>query len=291
MTMSKSNNCVSKGFAVIVSAVLLVASCAFSAWIVSGPDPTQTAADNAKQAITKYADSTVRLNADYTDNIFKKAQSASMMFTGKNDDGQLEQIASAVGAETVFVTNEKGKIIEVYPSDSKEKGKTIKGDKELGQFNRLLRGISVKSISDPVKNEDDTYSVKAGVMRSDAEGVVIVGITDESYAEAAGVNTADLCGANTAVEKDGAIISTNISGASDKSSIKDLTGSDSDSGKMTADGKDYNYRVVKAEDYTVLAATPSQGFIMDNKLVSVIVVNVVLILIGACLFVVGSKKK
>lgn len=289
--MSKSSNYVSKGFAVIVSAVLLVASCAFSAWVVSGPDATQTAVENAEKAVTKHVDSTVRLKADYTDNIFKKAQSASMMFTGKNDEGQLEQIASAVGAESVFVTNDKGKITEVFPADSKEKGKALKGDKELGQFNRLIRGISVKSISDPVKNSDGTYSVKAAVMRTDEPGVVIIGVTDESFAEADGVNVASTCGSNTVVEKDGAIISTNLPGAEEKASVKELTGSDEGSGKLTVGGKDYNYRTAKVENYTVLAAAPSQGFIMDNKLVSVIVVNVVLILIGACLFVVGSKKK
>lgn len=286
MSNTNSKKSVGAAFAAVVTALLLAASCV-TACIVSGSGSGDSAAkaalEDAKKSVTNYIDDSARIEADFADNLLKKVSSAAMMYQGKNDDGQLEKISSAVGADFIVITDGKGKAQQAYP-DEKMVGKSLK-DNKLSAFGKITKGIVDKMMSDPEKT-DDGYKVNAGTRRQDGDGLVIIGVTDDSYAEVMGEKIADTCAGNVVIERDGKILSTNFAPAQECESIADFE----KKGK-TFDGKTYDTAKGEVEEYTVLAATAQTGG-NSSAPVIIIIANAVLILIGVCLyFVVGAKKK
>ena len=212
MSETKTKKSVGVSFAAIITALLLIISCIAACVVInSGGSPAANAAsaalDDATKSVTNFVDDSVRLEADYYDNIFKKVNTAVVMYQGKNDNGELEKICSAAGADLILITDAKGKITQAYP-DEKIVGKTLKENK-MNAFGKITKGIVDKITTDPEKT-DEGYKINVGIRRQDSDGVLVLGVTDDSYAAVAGETLADSCGNNTVVEKDGKIISTNF---------------------------------------------------------------------------------
>ncbi len=292
MSETKTKKSIGVSFAAIITAVLLIISCVTACVAInSGGSAAANAAsaalDDAKKAVTDFVDDSVRLEADYYDNLFKKVNTAVVMYQGKNDNGQLENICSAVGADFILITDAKGKITQAYP-DEKLVGKTLKENK-MNAFGKITKGIVDKITTDPEKT-DDGYKINVGMRRQDSDGVLVLGITDDSYAVVAGENLADSCGKNTIVEKEGKIISTNFAPAGGCESIEAFEKKAKEAG-YTFDGKHYETKKGDAEDYTVMVAAADTGSNNTTSIIIIVVTNAVLILIGVCLYLVGSKKK
>ena len=292
MSETKTKKSVGVSFAAIITALLLIISCIAACVVInSGGSPAANAAsaalDDAKKSVTNFVDDSVRLEADYYDNIFKKVNTAVVMYQGKNDNGELEKICSAAGADLILITDAKGKITQAYP-DEKLVGKTLKENK-MNAFGKITKGIVDKITTDPEKT-DEGYKINVGIRRQDSDGVLVLGVTDDSYAVVAGETLADSCGNNTVVEKDGKIISTNFAPANGCESIEAFEKKAKEAGN-TFDGKHYEIKKGDAEDYTVMVAAADTGSSNTTSVIIIVVTNVVLILIGVCLYLVGSKKK
>ncbi|HCA05477.1 MAG TPA: hypothetical protein DEO32_06240 [Ruminococcaceae bacterium] len=289
MSEAKTKKSVGVAFAAIVTALLLAASCV-TACIVSGSGSGDAAAKaslaNAEKTVQKFIDDSARIESDFTDNLLKKGSSAVIMYQGKNDDGQLEKIANAAGADFIVITDIKGKAVQAYP-DEKMVGKTLK-ENNLSAFGKITKSIVDKMISDPVKT-DDGYKVNVGVRRQDADGVLILGFTDDSYAEVMGENLAEKCGNNVVICQGKELISTTFEPAKDCESAEAFEKKAKDAGN-TFDGKKYDIAKGSVEDYTIFAATAQAG-VNGNAVLIIIIANAVFIIIGVCLYLVGSKKK
>ena len=110
MNGTKGKKSVGVAFAAVITALLLIVSCvaaciAVNAGSSGGTDTASAALEEAQKEVTKFADDSVRNEADFSDNLFKKGTSAAMMYQGKNNDGQLEKISAAVGADSIVVTD------------------------------------------------------------------------------------------------------------------------------------------------------------------------------------------
>ena len=116
-------------------------------------------------------------------------------------------------------------------------------------------------MTDPVYiAEDNTYSLLAGVKRTDGTGVVIIGLKTDEYADVNGDNLAEKCGNNMIILKDNAVVSSTVQGVvkSDAPDIINLTEDDlkKDSVSFTSDGKSYTAKVATEGDYTIICAEP-----------------------------------
>lgn len=292
MNGTKGKKSVGVAFAAVITALLLIVSCvaaciAVNAGSSGGTDTASAALEEAQKEVTKFADDSVRNEADFSDNLFKKGTSAAMMYQGKNNDGQLEKISAAVGADSIVVTDAKGKITESYPDD-KLKGKTLKENK-MGEFGKISKGIVDKMMSDPNKT-DDGYKVNVGIRRQDGDGLVVIGFTDDSYENVTGENLAASISKNVIIEKDGKILSTNFEPAKDSESIEAFEKKAKDAG-YTFDGKRYETKKGEADVYTVMVAVSEAANSNTTAIVIIVIANAALILIGVCLYLVSAKKK
>ena len=282
MNGTKGKKSVGVAFAAVITALLLIVSCvaaciAVNAGSSGGTDTASAALEEAQKEVTKFADDSVRNEADFSDNLFKKGTSAAMMYQGKNNDGQLEKISAAVGADSIVVTDAKGKITESYPDD-KLKGKTLKENK-MGEFGKISKGIV-----------DKIYKVNVGIRRQDGDGLVVIGFTDDSYENVTGENLAASISKNVIIEKDGKILSTNYEPAKDSESIEAFEKKAKDAG-YTFDGKRYETKKGEADVYTVMVAVSEAANSNTTAIVIIVIANAALILIGVCLYLVGAKKK
>ena len=253
MNGTKGKKSVGVAFAAVITALLLIVSCvaaciAVNAGSSGGTDTASAALEEAQKEVTKFA---------------------------------------AVGADSIVVTDAKGKITESYPDD-KLKGKTLKENK-MGEFGKISKGIVDKMMSDPNKT-DDGYKVNVGIRRQDGDGLVVIGFTDDSYENVTGENLAASISKNVIIEKDGKILSTNFEPAKDSESIEAFEKKAKDAG-YTFDGKRYETKKGEADVYTVMVAVSEAANSNTTAIVIIVIANAALILIGVCLYLVGAKKK
>lgn len=290
--MSKnSKKSIGFGFAAVVVALLMIASCVAGVIAVNsqagGSDAVDAAYDTASKAVTSFSDGSVRAEADFSENLFKKVSTAAMLYQGKNDEGQLESIATAAGADAIYITDAKGKITDAYPDDS-AKGKDLK-ENGMGVFKKITRGVVDKMMSDPEK-KDDSYVVNVAIRRQDGDGVLAITVTDDSYANVTGENLAKSCGSNVVIEKDGKILSTSFAPAEGKESLEALGVKGKGESTLSADGKTYSVKTGDVEDYTVMVAAEAKGG-SSMPMIIIIAANAALLVIGIIIFAVGAKKK
>ena len=290
--MSKdSKKSIGFGFAAIIVALLMIASCVAGVIAVNTQagvsNAVASAYDAASKTVTSFADSAVRADADFSENLFKKVSTAAMLYQGKNDEGQLESIATAVGADAIVITDAKGKITDAYPDDS-IKGKTLK-ENGMGSFMKITRGVVDKMMSDPEK-KDDSYVVNVAVRRQDSDGVLAITVTDDSYANVTGENLAKSCGSNVVIEKDGKILSTSFAPAEGKESLEAIGVKSKGESTLSADGKTYDVKTGEVDEYTVMVAAEAQGS-SSMPMIIIIAANAALLVIGIIILAVGAKKK
>ena len=162
----------------------------------------------AKGKINAYTSSLSAKTFAFSDEAYSKAAVAATLLNEKAGEEEMQATARNLQLDTIVIADEKGVITASYPDDLK--GKNIK-ETDYKAFNKVVKGISVKLMPDPVKAEgSDEYTVNAAVPRADGSGAVVIGFNSADYADITGENLADYCGVNTLIGKDDVVLSTSF---------------------------------------------------------------------------------
>ena len=215
--------------------------------------------DYSVSKVMNYSSSQARAVSDFADSAFCKANSVAMVINSKTDKEQFEEIARNFMVESITVTDGTGKITACYPEG--EEGKTLKETDDKKSFNRIIKGITVKSVTDPVPSEDgEGYYYMAGVGRVDTDegGIVVIGAKTYDYDKVTGENVAEKCGVNTIVLSEGAVLSSTMDKVERGAKAEDIGIKTDDIEKgefaLTVDGVTYNCKSKAADDFTVICA-------------------------------------
>ena len=162
-----------KLFASAAAAALLataLAGCGGAADTHKGLDASL---EHAKEAVKNYSSSLSSMTFEFSDDAYSKASVAATLLSEKNGDEDMQAAARNLKLDTIVIADEKGVVTASYPDDLK--GKNIK-ETDYKAFNKVVKGIAVKLMPDPVKVQDsDEYNVNAAVPRADGSGAVIIG--------------------------------------------------------------------------------------------------------------------
>lgn len=98
-------------------------------------------------------------------------------------------LAKNLGINSFVMTDVDGKIIA--SSDDKKVGTNFLDDETTKQFKANLKGMKVKSISEPtaVEGEDGVYNLMACVVRTEG-GIVIIDTNTSDYSSVIGADIA-----------------------------------------------------------------------------------------------------
>lgn len=231
---------------------------------------------------------------EFSNEIYQKAGVIGSVVTEKTTAEQLQFLANNLDIESVAVTDENGKIIASYPED--KNGTDFRDDKELAEFAKVYKGVSVKSYSTPVCIDEatGTYSVNASVVRSNGAGVVIISTTSTKYDDVLGKNVADGCNDNTIIAKGDDIVSSSFD--TDKSTLSELgITEDKLNGEIftiTSNEKEYMFKAQNVNDFTVLCAVSAQGNAQAMSVfVTTLIADGIALVVIAILFVILGKSK
>ncbi len=212
--------------------------------------------DYATKVIAKYNSDANSAQFEFSDEAFSKGNLAAMLFKPGMSAEDMQKIARNLFLKSFIITDEKGTAVACYPEGTVN-GR-VKDSQEYGSFHKVVKGVAEKLMDDPVLNDDGTYGIKAGVKRSDADGAVIVSYDSKDYADIAGDNLAEKCGANTFVIKDSKVLSSTLEGVEAGKSLEDIGLSTDDLSKDSFSFKvgDKTYTAVAAAkgDLTVVCA-------------------------------------
>ncbi len=214
--------------------------------------------DYAKSQVSSYSSMQSRYSAVFADEAFSKANATAMLLDGKTAQEDLEKAARYLFLDSITVCDETGKVVASYPEG--EAGKSIKEISDKAYFNRVVKGVVVKTMTDPVLQDDCTYTVMTGVTRADGSGAVVIGFTTDEYTKVNGADVAKSCGVNTVVLKDGAVISATLDGVKAGDVLDTLGVKTDDVTKGSFDMKvgdaSYSCKAATIDNYIVICAEP-----------------------------------
>ena len=192
------------------------------------------------------------------------------------------------------MTDADGKIIAA--SDETKVGTNFLDDEATKQFKPNLKGIKVKSISDPtaVEGEDGVYNLMACVARAEG-GIVIIDTNTSDYSAVIGADIANGCKGDTIIVKDGEVVSTNMNLGDKGLESAGITDEmiRSENFNVTIDGTTYSLSSMPSGEYTIISgqvATES-GFNMIYGDVIPCAAGVVMIIISVIILSLGTTKK
>ena len=214
--------------------------------------------DYAKAQVSDYSSQQSRYSAVFADEAFSRANAAAVMLDGKTAQEDLEKAARYLFLDSITVADENGKIVASFPEG--DAGKSIKQLEDMAYFNRVVKGVVVKTMTDPVLQDDGTYTVMSGVTRADGSGAVVIGFTTDEYSKVTGSDVAKTCGVNTVVLKDGAVISATLDGVK-AGDVLDTLGVKTDEVKkgsfdMKVGDASYTCKAAEIDNYIVICAEP-----------------------------------
>lgn len=244
--------------AVITTVVLVCVSVFCQVFASADTDNEKIYLDNAKSSVDDYTNSYNYNSFEFMDNLFAKANVIAASVTEKTTEDTAVSLVKNLGINSFVITDGEGKIIA--SSESDKVGKNMLDDDKTKQFKPNLKGIKVKSISDPeeIKDENGVYNLMACVAGNNG-GVVIIDTDTDEYAAVVGADIAKGCKGDTVIANDDEIISTNLK--TDAKTLKDLgiTESMIKSGSFTAeiDGTTYSFDSMQSGEYTIISGTSS----------------------------------
>ncbi len=212
----------------------------------------------AKSMVNKYTSSLSSKTFEFSDDAYSKASIAATLLSEKNGEEEMQAAARNLKLDTILIADEKGVVTASYPDDLK--GKNIK-ETDYKAFNKVVKGIAVKLMPDPVKIKDsDEYSVNAAVPRADGSGAVIIGYKSAAYADITGENITDYCGVNTIIGKDGTILSTSFNEMGTGNKLETVAATDANIAKesfeMQHGPNHFICKAAKVGEYIVLCGEP-----------------------------------
>lgn len=249
-----------KSLALVLSAILIALSLAACGSSASASTGLKAALGYASEKVSDFSHYQRRNAAFFANDIFSRATAAAMMIRDDTAEEDLETIAHCLSLDSITVADETRTVVASYPAGEAEKSLKELEDKTI--FSQIVRNIADKEMTDPVSGADGgTYSLLAGVKRSDGTGVVIIGVTTEDYADVCGDTIAEKCGVNTIVLRDDTVISSTLVGVNAQDTAQTLGISDEDMQKesftLTVGDARYLCLSASAGDYTVICAEPA----------------------------------
>ena len=245
--------------AVIVTAVMVCVSVVCNLFSTKTESSNQTYLDDAKAQLTEYSDNYNYTKFEFMNSLFEKAN----------------VIAS---------------------SDDKKVGTNFLDDETTKQFKANLKGMKVKSISEPtaVEGEDGVYNLMACVARTEG-GIVIIDTNTSDYSAVIGADIAKSCKGDTIIVKNGEVVSTNMNLGDNGLKSAGITDEmvRSENFNVTIDGTTYSLSSMPSGEYTIISgqAATESGFNMIYGDVIPCAAGFVMIIISGIILSLGTTKK
>ena len=252
--------------AVIVAVVMVCVSVVCNLFSTKTESSNQTYLDDAKAQLTEYSDNYNYTKFEFMNSLFEKAN----------------VIASVVTENT--------------SSDDKKVGTNFLDDETTKQFKANLKGMKVKSISEPtaVEGEDGVYNLMACVARTEG-GIVIIDTNTSDYSAVIGADIAESCKGDTIIVKNGEVVSTNMNLGDNGLKSAGITDEmiRSENFNVTIDGTTYSLSSMPSGEYTIISgqAATESGFNMIYGDVIPCAAGVVMIIISVIILSLGTTKK
>ncbi|MEZ7906377.1 MAG: DoxX family membrane protein, partial [Ruminococcus bromii] len=207
---------------------------------------------------------------------------------------ETQNFVKNLGINSFVMTDADGKIIA--SSDDKKVGTNFLDDETTKQFKANLKGMKVKSISEPtaVEGEDGVYNLMACVARTEG-GIVIIDTNTSDYSAVIGADIAKSCKGDTIIVKNGEVVSTNMNLGDNGLKSAGITDEmiRSENFNVTIDGTTYSLSSMPSGEYTIISgqAATESGFNMIYGVVIPCAAGVVMIIISGIILSLGTTKK
>ena len=145
--------------AVIVTAVMVCVSVVCNLFSTKTESSNQTYLDDAKAQLTEYSDNYNYTKFEFMNSLFEKANVIASVVTENTSADTNAALVKNLSINSFVMTDADGKIIA--SSDDKKVGTNFLDDETTKQFKANLKGMKVKSISEPtaVEGEDGVYNL------------------------------------------------------------------------------------------------------------------------------------
>lgn len=276
--------------AVIVAVVMVCVSVVCNLLSTKTESSNQTYLDDAKAQLTEYSDNYNYTKFEFMNSLFEKANVIASVITENTSAETNAALVKNLGINSFVMTDADGKIIA--SSDDKKVGTNFLDDETTKQFKANLKGMKVKSISEPtaVEGEDGVYNLMACVARTEG------GIANTSdYSAVIGADIAKSCKGDTIIVKNGEVVSTNMNLGDNGLKSAGITDEmiRSENFNVTIDGTTYSLSSMPSGEYTIISgqAATESGFNMIYGDVIPCAAGVVMIIISVIILSLGTTKK
>ena len=280
--------------AVIVTVVMVCVSVVCNLLSTKTESTNQVYLDDASSKLDDYNNNYNYNNFEFMNTLFEKANVIASVVTENTSADTNAALVKNLGINSFVMTDADGKIIAA--SDETKVGTNFLDDEATKQFKPNLKGIKVKSISDPtaVEGEDGVYNLMACVARAEG-GIVIIDTNTSDYSAVIGADIANGCKGDTIIVKDGEVVSTNMNLGDNGLKSAGITDEmiRSENFNVTIDGTTYSLSSMPSGEYTIISgqAATESGFNMIYGDVIPCAAGVVMIIISVIILSLGTTKK
>lgn len=272
-----SKNSVSKLFAIVTVAIVMVASTVISVFFGTSSNGTaDKKLSYATKVVGEFNDSFASKEFEASNEVYSKATAMALAFQKNANSDELDQMAKLLNLDSYYITDDKGVIVE---TNADGKGKSMKENEATSPFFKVFKGVSVKLMSEPQLNDDGTCTISASVNKINEGGVVVISLNSNSYAEILGKGLAEKCGMNTAIYKNDELVGSTFDNV--EFTKDELTKTEFNKNDMTV-------KTAVVGDYTVVVGDTANG---GSNTMMIVVANVILLAVAVAVIFIGAKKK
>lgn len=280
--------------AVIVAVVMVCVSVVCNLLSTKTESTNQVYLDDASSKLDDYNNNYNYNNFEFMNTLFEKANVIASVVTENTSADTNAALVKNLGINSFVMTDADGKIIA--SSDDKKVGTNFLDDEATKQFKANLKGMKVKSISEPtaVEGEDGVYNLMACVARAEG-GIVIIDTNTSDYSAVIGADIANGCKGDTIIVKDGEVVSTNMNLGDNGLKSAGITDEmiRSENFNVTIDGTTYSLSSMPSGEYTIISgqAVAESDFNFVYGDVIPCAAGVVMIIISVIILSLGTTKK
>lgn len=280
--------------AVIVAVVMVCVSVVCNLLSTKTESSNQVYLDDASSKLDDYNNNYNYNNFEFMNTLFEKANVIASVVTENTSADTNAALVKNLGINSFVMTDADGKIIAA--SDETKVGTNFLDDEATKQFKPNLKGIKVKSISDPtaVEGEDGVYNLMACVARAEG-GIVIIDTNTSDYSAVIGADIAKSCKGDTIIVKNGEVVSTNMNLGDNGLKSAGITDEmiRSENFNVTIDGTTYSLSSMPSGEYTIISgqAVAESDFNFVYGDVIPCAAGVVMIIISVIILSLGTTKK
>lgn len=280
--------------AVIVAVVMVCVSVVCNLLSTKTESTNQVYLDDASSKLDDYNNNYNYNNFEFMNTLFEKANVIASVVTENTSAETNAALVKNLGINSFVMTDADGKIIAA--SDETKVGTNFLDDETTKQFKANLKGMKVKSISEPtaVEGEDGVYNLMACVARTEG-GIVIVDTNTSDYSAVIGADIAKSCKGDTIIVKNGEVVSTNMNLGDNGLKSAGITDEmiRSENFNVTIDGTTYSLSSMPSGEYTIISgqAVAESDFNFVYGDVIPCAAGFVMIIISVIILSLGTTKK